>query len=322
MMPFSDLARYVVKRFKHDKFSAFIWRMIRFCYIAPHIVLMNWHISNQTSNRPAIKLINGSWMVLNPKKKGIDRDLLACGIREPFMTQAVANVLKKGDIVVDIGANIGYYALLESSKVGKLGHVYAIEPVPENCDSLLTNIRINQYTNISVHQNAIGLVNSTGVMSVSEMCNMSTLVKSDYRSYAKTIKVNVISLDNFMAGKPYPDLLRMDIEGYEYYLIKGASRLLSEYRPLRICMELHFDVLREKTREMVKELKGYGFKVASASFEPHPAILRTKNMKILKYLDTKVGIPTGNSNISMDDLMNNPIFQSGQVEDMEILFER
>jgi hypothetical protein len=45
-------------------------------------------------------------------------------------------------------------------------------------------------------------------------------------------------------------------------------------------------------------------------------------MKILKYLDTKVGIPTGNSDISMDDLMNNPIFQSGQVEDMEILFER
>ena len=322
MMPFSDLARYVAKRFKHDRLSAFIWRMLRFCYVAPFIPLMNLYITKITSNKPVFKIINGSWMVLNPRQKGIDRDLIACGVREPYMTDIVGSLLKRGDIVVDIGANIGYYALLECSMVGRLGHVYAIEPVPDNCERLAANVRLNQYANISVHQVAIGYKNRTQSMSLSEMCNMSTLERSDYRSYAKIIRVKVISLDDFMRGKPYPNLLRMDIEGYEYWLVKGASKLLSQDKPLRICMELHFDVLREKTAEMVKELECYGFHVASASVEPHPAVLRTGKMGVLKFFDNKIGVPTGNSNLSMDDLINNPIFQSGQVEDMEILFER
>ena len=91
------------------------------------------------------KEINGSRMYLDPTDKGLSIDLLVDGIREPYITEVTKRELKQGQTVVDIGANIGYYALLEARQVGPTGRVYAIEPVPENFATLNKNVRLNQY---------------------------------------------------------------------------------------------------------------------------------------------------------------------------------
>ena len=77
------------------------------------------------------------------------------GYYEPFVTQVMHNMAKKGDTVVDIGANIGYYSIMLAKFVGKSGKVYAFEPEPKNVELLSKNVKVNNLHNIKVSNIAI-----------------------------------------------------------------------------------------------------------------------------------------------------------------------
>ncbi len=78
--------------------------------------------------------------------------------REPICTDFSnqSAFLKEGDVVLDIGANIGYYVLLEYQLIGKSGRIYAIEPVYNNFELLQKNLRLNNLKNVSAFQFAFG----------------------------------------------------------------------------------------------------------------------------------------------------------------------
>ena len=96
------------------------------------------------------KTVNGYKMNLHLHDKGISKELFTYGKREHLSTDLVleGKVIKPGDVVLDLGANIGYYALMESMIVGGEGKVYAVEPSPENYKMLKENIELNGFTNI------------------------------------------------------------------------------------------------------------------------------------------------------------------------------
>jgi len=77
------------------------------------------------------------------------------GVYEPFETELVRKEVKKGDVVLDIGANIGYYTLIFAKLVGQEGEVLAFEPDPNNFALLKKNIEINGYRNVSLLQKAV-----------------------------------------------------------------------------------------------------------------------------------------------------------------------
>lgn len=312
MMSSTDFTRFLVRRLKSESPIVFFWRLVRFFYIFICYLLTRKEVTK------GIYTINGSKMYLSPSDKGISSDLARSSVREPYMTTYLKNILYEGDIVVDIGANIGYYALLESRLVGASGHIYAIEPVLSNLGLLNSNIGLNGYTNISTYQYAIGSRLEEAEMFISDMCNMSTLKRSNFRTYTKVVKVPVTTLDKFLLGKKYPNLVRMDVEGFEYEVVEGALETLSTDKPLKIYMELHFDILRERSRDLLSRLKYFGFEVGMVSFEPHPL---AKNKSLLRFLDTRIGLKTGYSDLTIKDLLDSK-FTSGQVEDVEVLFIR
>lgn len=84
----------------------------------------------------------GSKMIINPDDFGIHRDLFLDRIREPLATAHIQSFLKKNDVVLEVGANIGYYALIEAQICKK---VYAVEPVISNINHLRKNIKLNNY---------------------------------------------------------------------------------------------------------------------------------------------------------------------------------
>ena len=67
------------------------------------------------------------------------------GIHEPFTTEIIKKEIKKDDIILDLGANIGYYTLIFAKLVGKKGRVFAFEPEPTNFTLLKKNIEINEF---------------------------------------------------------------------------------------------------------------------------------------------------------------------------------
>ncbi len=97
-------------------------------------------------------------MFLDPTDSIVSPMLLRDGYFEPYETTLIESVVKPGDVVLDIGANIGYYTLIFARLVGEQGRVYAFEPDPTNFQLLKKNIRANGYHNVVFINKAVAEV--------------------------------------------------------------------------------------------------------------------------------------------------------------------
>lgn len=135
--------------------------------------------------------------------------------------------LQIGDVVVDAGAHIGSFTVLAAQAVGPQGHVYAFEPHPENYQLLAENVAGLQ--NVTARPHALGSV--TGVSTVRRLLEPNTGI---VRLGEGDLAVEVHRLDDVV---PRIDFLKLDAEGSEFEILKGAEILLRLY-PARIAAEL------------------------------------------------------------------------------------
>ena len=216
------------------------------------------------------QLLNNSYLMeLNLHDRGLSKELCLYGTREPYTTNLMSTIIKDDDIIIDIGANIGYYALLES-KLAPDGSVYAIEPVCENFDYLKTNVDLNKCTNIKLFNCALSNKRGTDVIFVPEARNCASLSESSNKGAVRKEDVLLTTLDSFVAEHVTrcPTLVRMDVEGYEDKIVKGALHVLKECKALKIVMELHPSKVSESAyHDMLGTLEAQGFK-ASAFHDP------------------------------------------------------
>ena len=259
-----------------------------------------------------VKTVQGSKMKLDLNDKGISKDLAVDGTREPESTNAIQNFIREGDVVVDIGANLGYYALLESRIVGGSGIVYAIEPSPDNIDALKENIKLNGYTNIECFTIGIGDKEEIAKMFMSPHSNLNSLVIQKNKKTIGNIDIQITTLDNFLKGKKQPDFIRMDVEGYEYNIIKGMKGLLNSKKPLKIFMELHPHIMeKDKTIFVLKSLMESGFEIKKATRCFTVPEMKVKGKAEYDY-----------SAKSIKDFLNDESILTGKKGAFEIFFER
>jgi FkbM family methyltransferase len=232
-MTLSQLHKRGVKRTFHKFLRLLLPNLI------PHFRKKMRYISYRffSSEKSVIVHVNGSEMWLNLGDKGINDDLFLYEKREPICTDYLMNlgVLKEGEEVLDIGANIGYYVLIESNLVGDSGKVYAIEPVFSNIKALKSNIKLNNCENVEIFRLAVSDKDGKSRIYVSDRSNLSAMEKS--RAGGKVIgaeEVEVVTLDSFFKDKNISSFIRMDVEGYEYNIIKGMAKTLKEARTLKI----------------------------------------------------------------------------------------
>jgi FkbM family methyltransferase len=136
--------------------------------------------------------------------------------------------LRAGMTVVDIGANIGDYALVAAKAVGERGRIYAFEPDPGNYDLLVRNARANRCTNILPCNMAIS--NCTGELTLyvdAEDSGRQSLAAGNVKVMKRSITVKSETLDHFFENIPHkPDFLKIDAQGAEGLIIDGAKALL------------------------------------------------------------------------------------------------
>ncbi|MDD5031953.1 MAG: FkbM family methyltransferase [Patescibacteria group bacterium] len=316
------------KRFISDNLATFFFRIIFF--ILRHLIeLYDFLIYSAKkkfvfNDEHIIRRIHGSKMGLDLADPGIAKDLLSAGNREPFHTELVKRILKPGDIIYDIGANIGYYALLEARIVGDKGKVYAIEPVPDNVKNLVKNISLNNYKNIAVYNLAIGGDDRNGYIYSSDKSNWCSMNCRGYNNSSGRIPVKVMSLDSFIEGKDYPDVVRMDVEGYETEIIKGMKHILAGGRPLKIFMELHCCFLEDAGLGLVRELEKNNFKI-KYFFRDRSSLMLGKNRllrRIYYYLGRKINgvYEFCYADISADELLD--LDKALKEETFHFYFER
>jgi FkbM family methyltransferase len=207
--------------------------------------------------------VQGSKMYLNPDDVGISKELAIYKVHEPLSTRVLRQIVTEGMVVVDIGANIGYYVLIESKGVGSSGRVIAIEPVEANYTLLQRNIRLNSCENVTPVNVAIG--DHTGIAKIylSRKSNCHSIVQKG--SADESSDVRIMTLDGLVEqqGLKTVDLLRMDIEGYEFVAIEGMIETIRAFRPM-IFLEIHphlKSLNEDAALGFVRRLKGLGYNV-------------------------------------------------------------
>jgi len=216
--------------------------------------------------------VNDYFLYLSPKEVGIHRDLIIHGIREPFSTKFLSGLIEPDDIIIEIGANIGYYAILES-KLASNGVIHAIEPLPENVELLTKNIELNECNNIHQYSFAIGAEEGNRKLLVYDKCNWTSFTKNPEGIVIDEIDMPITTLDSlvFNSIKKCPSIIRMDVEGFECQIIKGALRLLKESSNLKLFIELHPHLVSvEDMDEMLGILRDNGYEVEAIFQEPFP----------------------------------------------------
>lgn len=157
-------------------------------------------------------------------------------IFEPLITQFMKTKVQYGDVVIDIGANIGYYTLLLAKLSGPQGTVFAFEPEPENFSLLLKNIELNDYKNVIAVQKAVGATTEQAHLFLSDDN------KGDHRIHGvdsrSSIPIEVITLDEYFSSFDRPvSLLKLDIQGAEPEAIKGMRVFLDKQREVTLVTE-------------------------------------------------------------------------------------
>lgn len=151
--------------------------------------------------------------------------------------------LKTGDTFIDIGANIGFYSLLASSRVGLEGKVFSFEPSPREYWRLLYNIIENKTSNIVPFNFGIAAENTLADFYLSEKHTGLNKLVSDNSIFfpAKTIKIPLIKLDDVIANygiNDIVDLVKIDIEGAELFALQGMQNLLLKNKIKKIVIEI------------------------------------------------------------------------------------
>lgn len=129
------------------------------CYRIIRPLLIGYGIGRLYPIQYLLKQLKSNFAVVQGHKMFLDsKDSLGLslkGVHEEFETELVKRMIKRGDVVLDIGANIGYYTLIFAKIVGEDGKVFAFEPDPTNFALLKRNVEINGYKNILLVQKAV-----------------------------------------------------------------------------------------------------------------------------------------------------------------------
>jgi FkbM family methyltransferase len=179
-------------------------------------------------------------------------------------SEDVLQYIKPGYNVIDIGGNIGQTALMIGKKLNNNGKVISFEPVPENYQKFLTNLRLNpSIKNVSVENCGLGNSYAKVRMSNPNKANSGQNRVANDNSGDGDL-VEVITLDAYMAGKNIDvNFIKIDVEGFEFKVLQGAEQTLRKHKP-QMFIEINEDNLKyqnDSSEALIKFLKGLGYTI-------------------------------------------------------------
>ena len=184
---------------------------------------------------------------IDTRDRGFGSNVLLDGFWEMWLTVFIAATVKPGMVVIDIGANFGYYTLLLGGLVGETGRVIAIEPNPATAVFLRNSIDLNGFTNrTTLIQAAVGDAKGAPLILYSphgEPKNATVISSSDQVNHnnGSIYEVAQVTVDELVESIGRIDFLKIDAEGAEEAIIEGMMQSLLTYKPLIV---LEFNAFR------------------------------------------------------------------------------
>ena len=239
---------------------------------------------------PVVDVLGHRMAVHHPSRdRFITPSLVHAGCFEPFLTELVANELRPGDTVLDLGAHIGYYTLLFARLVGPGGRVVALEPDPDNFALLERNVALNGYRNISAYN-----------LAAAEGPGRRALYKSadnagDHRLHAaeagrSAVPVDAVAVDDLFRDRGNIGFVKMDVQGSEGSALEGMAGLLARSPRVKMMLEFWpFGLARAGygALRLLDRLRALGFRVYEAD-EADGSVRKTDPRRLLeRYPETR-----------------------------------
>ena len=229
----------------------------------------------------------GCKVYIDPMDVGIVPYLLSDGVYERCTTELFKSLLKPGMVVLDIGANFGYYGLIAARFVGSTGKVYAFEPERKNFRLLVNNVKLNALANVIPLQIALSSENGKASLFLNKTnLGAHSICQRNVAAVGDVVEIETTTLDNFVQRKMETkrvDLIIMDVQGAEGLVIAGADETLRK-NDVKILMELWpygLTNIGTDPRDLIRKLYGYGF-VITVIDEPGPSADLLELVEILE----------------------------------------
>jgi FkbM family methyltransferase len=157
------------------------------------------------------------------------------------LSETLWRLIEPGNFVLDIGANIGFVTSLCSFRTGSNGQVWSFEPNPLILKRLAKNIEYNKFKNIKLFPFALSDSNKAGFLEFPEIFayNQGVAFVGSGENNSKSIKIELKKLDDIVFGDTVIDVLKIDVEGHELSVFKGAENLINKKLIANIVYEDH-----------------------------------------------------------------------------------
>ena len=229
--------------------------------------LGRYSLVQKTSNWLA-KTFHPNYIIHNGNKFFLDKDdSIHYSLAEDesstpnHISKLIHNACAEGNIAVDVGANIGWHTLQYAKLVGSKGKVFAFEPVSENFELLKRNVSENNYKNISCIQKAVSNQVKKATMEISSRIGDHRIIQNK-TSEKPTIQVDCTTLDNFFKEKNKVDFLKIDAEGFDFFVLEGAKQIIEKNQNIIIFIEFNpylLNLNNVEPKKLVDLLVNLGF---------------------------------------------------------------
>ena len=211
-----------------------------------------WQLGSRILQKPVIvNFINQSRLIVKKGMTGATGNIYT-GLHEFEDMSFVLHLLRKGDVLLDIGANIGTYTILAGAVAG--AKCFAFEPIPDTFKYLIDNVNINGiYERVKCYN--IGIADENGILKFTsnlDTCN-HVVFKNNCEDDTNTLDIPVRKLDEIVPDCN-PTLIKIDVERFELQVLKGAEKTLRSKSLLAVIMET------SGKKDLDKYMNKYGFK--------------------------------------------------------------
>ena len=235
---------------------------INLAKVAYYLVVVARRILGRSSQNIEVTRSGIRWYL--DLKEGIDFSIYILGGFEPSTLRLYNKLVKSGDVVFDIGANIGSHTLPLARLVGDIGHVYAFEPTDFAINKLHNNLNLNTNLIKRVTVCQAMLVSNENILVEKELFSSWPLV-GDNKLHEKhkgqlmvTTGARAATLDNIV--KEYNitriDFIKLDVDGFEYSVLSGGEKTLKKFKPT-ILMELAPYLFKNQKNEFIQMIELY-----------------------------------------------------------------
>ncbi len=204
-------------------------------------------------------MINGKngYCIYNKNDMYIGKSVEKYGEFSELEADMFKQICQKGDVVIEIGANIGTHTMILSKLVGETGVVLAYEPQRIVFQTLCANMSINSITNVHTFQEVVSSEN--GVFPIPEIDYNKTnnFGGISLEKFTKGTLVQKHKLDNLINRINKLKFIKIDVEGMESDVLKGAKELIKKFKPI---LYIENDRI-EKSKELIELIQSYGYKL-------------------------------------------------------------